>query len=192
MDLDLVAGGHLAHRGPAQIELLKPDLHSRPRRVDDARGRQCRGENRNAAGPAEPVPRDRRPGRGRLLGAGRLRPQQAAERAQRPAVDVGDGQPPLAHRPGRRVAGRGGRDAEHRPQIVGEEGLALEFDDYLRPEEAHRRFARVPKAEVIGVDGAKHLWVGENYVRIVLAQIVRTVNPAALRGAEALPTTWDD
>ena len=30
------------------------------------------------------------------------------------------------------------------------------------------RFARVPQAEVVGVDGAKHLWVGEPYVRIVL------------------------
>ncbi|MEV1240664.1 alpha/beta hydrolase [Nonomuraea sp. NPDC050022] len=57
--------------------------------------------------------------------------------------------------------------------------LVPEFDDYLRPEEARRRFARVPQAEVIGVDGAKHLWVGEPYVRIVLDQIVSRVNPAA-------------
>ncbi|MEU7739500.1 alpha/beta fold hydrolase [Nonomuraea sp. NPDC049158] len=57
--------------------------------------------------------------------------------------------------------------------------LVPEFDDYLRPEEARRRFARVPQAEVIGVDGAKHLWVGEPYVRVVLDQIVRRVNPAA-------------
>ncbi|WP_084960723.1 alpha/beta hydrolase [Thermoactinospora rubra] len=57
--------------------------------------------------------------------------------------------------------------------------LVPEFDDYLRPEEARRRFARVPQAEVIGVDGAKHLWVGEPYVRIVLNEIVKRVNPAA-------------
>ncbi|MCA2221266.1 alpha/beta hydrolase [Nonomuraea aurantiaca] len=57
--------------------------------------------------------------------------------------------------------------------------LVPEFDDYLRPEEARRRFARVPQAEVIGVDGAKHLWVGEPYVRVVLDQIVSRVNPAA-------------
>ncbi|MEU5861041.1 MULTISPECIES: alpha/beta fold hydrolase [unclassified Nonomuraea] len=57
--------------------------------------------------------------------------------------------------------------------------LVPEFDDYLRPEEARRRFARVPQAEVIGVDGAKHLWVGEPYVRIVLNEIVRRVNPEA-------------
>jgi uncharacterized protein len=68
--------------------------------------------------------------------------------------------------------------------------LVPEFDDYLRPEEARRRFARVPKADVIGVDGAKHLWVGETYVRIVLNEIVRVVNPAALTGS-ALPTEWD-
>ncbi|MBN6055987.1 alpha/beta fold hydrolase [Nonomuraea sp. RK-328] len=57
--------------------------------------------------------------------------------------------------------------------------LVPEFDDYLRPEEARERFARVPQAEVIGVDGAKHLWVGEPYVRIVLDEIVKRVNPAA-------------
>ncbi|MFD1540324.1 alpha/beta hydrolase [Nonomuraea guangzhouensis] len=57
--------------------------------------------------------------------------------------------------------------------------LVPEFDDYLRPEEARRRFARVPQAEVIGVDGAKHLWVGEPYVRIVLDEIVRRVHPSA-------------
>ncbi|MFC4114804.1 alpha/beta hydrolase [Nonomuraea zeae] len=57
--------------------------------------------------------------------------------------------------------------------------LVPEFDDYLRPEEARARFARVPQAEVIGVDGAKHLWVGEPYVRIALDEIVKRVNPAA-------------
>lgn len=67
--------------------------------------------------------------------------------------------------------------------------MVPELDDYLRPEEARQRFARVPKATVIGVDGAKHLWVGENYVRIVLDEIVRTVNPAALHDG-ALPTDW--
>ena len=57
--------------------------------------------------------------------------------------------------------------------------LVPEFDDYLRPEEARRRFARVPQAEVIGVEGAKHLWVGEPYVRIALNEIVRRVAPAS-------------
>jgi len=78
--------------------------------------------------------------------------------------------------------------ASGRPLTV----LVPELDDYLRPDEARARFARVPKAQVIGVDGAKHLWVGENYVRIVTTEIVRTVNPAALRDGGALPSTWED
>jgi len=65
--------------------------------------------------------------------------------------------------------------------------LVPELDDYLRPPEAKARFARVPQAEVIGVDTAKHLWVGERYVRIVLNEIVRKANP----GAVPLPTEWD-
>jgi hypothetical protein len=32
---------------------------------------------------------------------------------------------------------------------------------------------------VVGVDGAKHLWVGEPYVRIVLNEIVKRVVPEA-------------
>ena len=75
--------------------------------------------------------------------------------------------------------------ASARPLTV----LVPEFDDYLRPDEARARFARVPKADVLGVDGAKHLWVGENYVRIVLNEIVRVVNPTALTGG-SLPTEW--
>ena len=65
--------------------------------------------------------------------------------------------------------------------------LVPELDDYLRPDEARRRFARVPQAEVIGVDGAKHLWVGEPAVRRVLDEIVAHVLP----GHAPLPTTWD-
>jgi hypothetical protein len=74
--------------------------------------------------------------------------------------------------------------ASGRPLIA----LVPELDDYLRPEEARRRFARVPQAEVVGVDRAKHLWVGEPSVRIVLNEIVRRVNPAAW----PLPTEWKD
>jgi alpha/beta superfamily hydrolase len=71
--------------------------------------------------------------------------------------------------------------------------LIPELDDYLRPAEARQRFARVPSAEVIAVDGAKHLWVGEPYVRIVLNEIVRRLNPAALvPPAMTLPTEWDE
>jgi alpha/beta superfamily hydrolase len=67
--------------------------------------------------------------------------------------------------------------------------LIPEFDDYLKPDEARPRFARVPKAELIAVDKAKHLWVGEPFVRIVMNEIVRAVNPAALTGG-TLPTDW--
>jgi alpha/beta superfamily hydrolase len=62
-----------------------------------------------------------------------------------------------------------------------------ELDDYLRPDEAVLRFSAVPQARVVGVEGAKHLWVGENYVRRVLDEIVATVSP----DAAPLRTTWD-
>jgi alpha/beta superfamily hydrolase len=64
--------------------------------------------------------------------------------------------------------------------------LVPELDDYLRPPEAKERFARIPQAEVIGVDGAKHLWVGEPAVRRVLDEVVKRVAPAAY----PLPTSW--
>jgi hypothetical protein len=57
--------------------------------------------------------------------------------------------------------------------------LVPERDDYLQPPEARERFTRVPQAEVVGVDGAKHLWVGEPYVRVVLNEIVKRVAPEA-------------
>jgi alpha/beta superfamily hydrolase len=74
--------------------------------------------------------------------------------------------------------------ASGKPLLV----LVPELDDYLRPPEARARFARVPQAELIAVERAKHLWVGEPYVRIVLGEIVRRVNPAAW----PLPTEWKD
>ena len=74
--------------------------------------------------------------------------------------------------------------ASGKPLLVLVPGL----DDYLRPDEARQRFARVPQAEVIAVERAKHLWVGEPSVRIVLGEIVRRVNPAAW----PLPTEWKD
>ena len=71
--------------------------------------------------------------------------------------------------------------------------LVPELDDYLRPEEARRRFARDPSAEVVAVAGAKHLWVGEPYVRIALTEIVRRVHPAALvPPTMTLPTHWEE
>jgi pimeloyl-ACP methyl ester carboxylesterase len=64
--------------------------------------------------------------------------------------------------------------------------LVPEFDDYLRPDEARRRFAAIPQAEVVGVDGAKHLWVGN--AETVLDAIAQRSNPAV---ATPLPSTWD-
>ena len=64
--------------------------------------------------------------------------------------------------------------------------LVPEHDDYLRPPEARERFAAIPQAEVVGVDGAKHLWVGEPAVRRVLDEVVARVNPARA----PLPTSW--
>lgn len=57
--------------------------------------------------------------------------------------------------------------------------LVPEHDDYLKPEEARARFAVIPGAQIIGVDDAKHLWVGENSTTRVLNEIVKAVNPAA-------------
>jgi alpha/beta superfamily hydrolase len=57
--------------------------------------------------------------------------------------------------------------------------LVPEFDDYLQPNEAQDRFSIVEDIEIIGVDGAKHLWVGEASTTRVLNEIVRVVNPAA-------------
>jgi alpha/beta superfamily hydrolase len=65
--------------------------------------------------------------------------------------------------------------------------IVPEFDDYLRPEAAAERFASVPDAVLIAVEGGKHLWVGENQTRRVLTEIVAAVNPEAL----PLPTEWD-
>lgn len=68
--------------------------------------------------------------------------------------------------------------------------LVPEFDDNLRPDEARERFAAIPQADVIGVDGAKHLWVGERYVQRVLNEIVRVVAPDKLIDG-GLPTSVD-
>jgi alpha/beta superfamily hydrolase len=65
--------------------------------------------------------------------------------------------------------------------------LVPEFDDYLRPDAAAERFAAIPEAVLIPVEGGKHLWVGENQTRRVLTEIVAAINPDAL----PLPLEWD-
>ncbi|QNA94157.1 MULTISPECIES: alpha/beta hydrolase [unclassified Microbacterium] len=64
--------------------------------------------------------------------------------------------------------------------------LVPELDDYLRPAEARERFASIPHAQLIAVEGGKHLWVGESQTRRVLTEIVAAVNPSAL----PLATHW--
>lgn len=66
--------------------------------------------------------------------------------------------------------------------------IVPELDDYLRPAAARQRFASVPGATLIDVEGGKHLWVGEHQTRRVLTEIVAAVNPEAL----PLPVEWDD
>ncbi|MBT2494221.1 alpha/beta hydrolase [Microbacterium sp. ISL-59] len=67
--------------------------------------------------------------------------------------------------------------------------LVPELDDYLRPEEARERFASIPHARLIAVEGGKHLWVGETQTRRVLTEIVAAVNPSALPLATHWPPT---
>jgi len=59
-------------------------------------------------------------------------------------------------------------------------------DDYLQPAEAAKRFAIVPKAQVIGFEGEKHLWIGENATRRALDVISEIVVP----GSAPLPTQY--
>ncbi|MDP1877203.1 MAG: alpha/beta hydrolase [Actinomycetota bacterium] len=65
--------------------------------------------------------------------------------------------------------------------------LVPEFDDYLAPDAAEARFAVMENAEVRGIAGAKHLWVGERFVRIVLDHVVGVVAPERA----PLPDTWE-
>lgn len=64
--------------------------------------------------------------------------------------------------------------------------LVPELDDYLRPPQARERFAAIPQAEVIGVPGAKHLWVGD--AETALDEIVKRVAPEV---QTPLPSEWD-
>ena len=64
--------------------------------------------------------------------------------------------------------------------------LVPELDDYLVPDQAAERFKPIPQLELIGVDGAKHLWVGEVATKRVLDEIVCAVNP----GAYPLPEVY--
>lgn len=56
--------------------------------------------------------------------------------------------------------------------------LIPEHDDYLKPVEAAERFSVINNIDLIAVEAAKHLWVGENATKRVLDEIVKVVNPA--------------
>ena len=64
--------------------------------------------------------------------------------------------------------------------------LVPEHDEFLPPAPAVERFSVLPEAEVIAVEGAKHLWVGEAATKRVLNEIVRAVNPTKY----PLPTSF--
>ena len=61
--------------------------------------------------------------------------------------------------------------------------LVPELDDYLKPDEAIKRFSLVPHIKIIAVQGAKHLWLGEPFVNRVLSEI----NSIVTGDQEALP-----
>ncbi|MEY2628998.1 MAG: hypothetical protein RL066_814 [Actinomycetota bacterium] len=56
--------------------------------------------------------------------------------------------------------------------------LVPELDDFLKPPAARERFAIVPKINIIAVDEAKHLWLGEPSVHRVLSEINTIVTGA--------------
>ena len=58
--------------------------------------------------------------------------------------------------------------------------LVPEHDDYLKPAEARIRFAPLTQMEIIAVDDAKHLWVGEPSVYRVLSEITKIIAPERL------------
>ena len=58
--------------------------------------------------------------------------------------------------------------------------LIPELDDYLKPDAAKLKFSRVKNLKQIDVAGAKHLWVGEPMVNLVLSEIVKVIAPNRL------------
>ena len=63
--------------------------------------------------------------------------------------------------------------------------LIPEHDDYLKPPDAAIAFKTIPQINLINVDGAKHLWVGEPAVYRVLTEITKIIAP------ERLPLTTE-
>ena len=58
--------------------------------------------------------------------------------------------------------------------------LIPELDDYLKPDAARLKFSKIKNLKQIDVAGAKHLWVGEPMVHLVLSEIVKVIAPSKL------------
>lgn len=67
-------------------------------------------------------------------------------------------------------------NSDGRPVI----GLIPEHDDYLKPDAARQKFSTLHQFQLIAVEDAKHLWVGEPAVYRVLTEIVRVLAPERL------------
>ncbi len=65
--------------------------------------------------------------------------------------------------------------------------LVPELDDYLVPVAAAQKFAHAGDVIIEPIEGAKHLWVGEKFVYIVLNRITELVSP----GFAPLPLEWN-
>jgi len=55
-----------------------------------------------------------------------------------------------------------------------------EFDEYLNPEQAVERFKIFPRLNLNPIMGAKHLWVGEPFVHLILSEITKQIAPTRL------------
>lgn len=58
--------------------------------------------------------------------------------------------------------------------------LIPELDEYLKPEQAKIKFSKLSNLNQINVIGAKHLWIGEPMVYLVLSEIVKVIAPKHL------------
>lgn len=65
--------------------------------------------------------------------------------------------------------------------------IVPELDDFLPPDRAIERFKVATTSEVRVIEGAKHLWVGESFVRKALNEVVSIVAPEK----SPLPTEWN-
>jgi alpha/beta superfamily hydrolase len=72
--------------------------------------------------------------------------------------------------------------ASNKPLVA----IVPQYDDFLRPDRARERFARVPQGEVVAVANARHLFVGARSTDRALDEVVRRVNPLRY----PLPRQW--